>query len=236
MILPLLLHTGFVSTILPWKIQITVWRFTFECGFQGSVVASGFPIRARNGESGIELPLGLMIELAGVIGPVAYRGGIVLKGFSSILFPSTTPRILAGKDNTSVQWHLICISDDFPTNLSLLNTFEDRWQCQVTELDLLSQARTFLNCYKKINVHLATKEVAYDKIRQPTIRPSKPKAEFTGFSTGLGFSKLLGINVSVNFTVPKSIRVQRKSDSYNQMLSFSSSMPVILYDTCDQRA
>lgn len=71
--------------------------------FQGGVVASGFPIRTRNGESGIELPLGLMIELAGVIGPVAYRGGIVLKSFSSILFPSTTPRTLAGKDNTSVQ-------------------------------------------------------------------------------------------------------------------------------------
>lgn len=106
----------------------------------------------------------------------------------------------------------------------------------MTDLNLLSQARTFLGCYKKINVHLTTKDVAYDKIRQPTIRPSKPKAEFTGFSTGFGFSKLLGVNASVNFTVPKSIRVQRKSDSYDQMLSFSSSMPVILYDTCDQRA
>lgn len=106
----------------------------------------------------------------------------------------------------------------------------------MTGLDLLSQARTFLGCYKKINVHLATKEVAYDKIGQPTIRPSKPKAEFTGFSTELGFFKFLEFNVSVNFTVSKSIRIQKKSDSYDQMLSFSSSMPVILYDTCDQRA
>lgn len=77
----------------------------------------------------------------------------------------------------------------------------------MTELDLLSQVRTFLDCYKKINVHLATKEVAYDKIRQLTIRPSKSKAEFTDFSTELRFFKLLELNASVNFTISKSIRI-----------------------------
>ena len=71
--------------------------------FQGGVVASGFPIQDRNGESGIELPLEVMIELAGVMGPVAYKGGIVLKGFSSILFPCKMPSMLAGKDIISMQ-------------------------------------------------------------------------------------------------------------------------------------
>ncbi|KAH0556064.1 hypothetical protein GP486_005996 [Trichoglossum hirsutum] len=72
-------------------------------------------------------------------------------------------------------------------------------------------------------------------MQKSATHPSKPKAEFTGFSTEIG-SKFFGINASANFMIPKNIRIQRNSNSYDQMLSFSSNIPVILYDTSDQRA
>lgn len=204
--------------------------------FQGGVIAWGFPFRGRNGQSGIELPLGVMIELADIVGPVFYEGGIVLKGFSSIIFPVSRSDLSAEHGDNSIQWHSIHTLNDSPANLSLLKNFENRWLCQPTEMDKLIHTRTFLGCYKKVIVHLATKEVAYNIIEQSALRPSKPMAELTGLNFGAGFNKIVALNSAAVFTIPKNIRVQRKSDSYDQMLTFSSKMPVILYDTFDQRA
>jgi hypothetical protein len=204
--------------------------------FGNWALAQGFPIRPRHGEFGLELPFSAMIQLSEVLGPVSYRDGVVLKGHSSILFPVQSPVMSSDPEQTSGQWHLIHLQSQDFANLSLLDRVEDRWPCQFADLETLPLVRTFLGCYKKVKVHLATQDGAYSFMQYSATRSSKPKPELSGFSFGGSIAKIVGLSSSANFTIPKHSLIQRDFGPYEQALAHLSKLPVILYDTFDRRA
>ena len=72
--------------------------------FLNGVLAHGFPIKPRDGEVGVELPFEAMTFFAGIIGPMEYKRGLVLKGFSTIIFPKSPPPLTTNSNQKSVQW------------------------------------------------------------------------------------------------------------------------------------
>lgn len=209
----------------------TCWHPLFANG----VLAHDFPIPPRNGEVGVELPFEAMIQLAGVIGPVEYRCGLVLKGYSTMIFPKSIPSVSPKSKQRSTQWHLIYQENDL-VMLSSMIEHENRVLCSMESLDSLAHSRTFLGCYKEVDIHLGTPTVAYDRIHSSGAITLGRKPELSSFTLGFSLPKFGGPSASMSFTLSKRLSLARKEDSYEQVLSHCSNMPMILYDTCDRRA
>ena len=213
-----------------------IWPTSRACWhplFLNGVLAYGFPVRDREGKVGVELPFDAMTYLAGISGPVEYRGGVVLKGFSTIIFPKPQT---TGSDQTSGQWHLIYNRKSTPIPLSLLAEEKGRALLPLEGLVSLAQERTFLGCYKQVDIHLGTEDIAYERINFSHASPPRRKLEFSGLGLGLSIPKFGGPSATVNFTYPKRLSLTREEKSYEQILSYSRTMPLILYDTFDRRA
>lgn len=205
--------------------------------FQNWVLAEGFPIQPRNGEKGIEISFAAMIQLAEVLGPVTYEEGVVLKGISSILFPVQAPVLSTDWNNTSAQWHLIHVPDQEFASLSMLDQFTNRWRCQFNDLEKFLACRTFLGCYKKVKVLLATRDYPYSLVEYSQSHESTPKPRFSGFSAGLSAAfHGVGVSGSANYTVPNHALIKKDFGPYEQALAYCSVLPVILYDTLSHRA
>ena len=68
--------------------------------FENCVIAMGFPIPERsNGEKGIELPYELMTSQAGILFSKTYKGGLFLRGLSTLIYPTAS-----WENHQSVQW------------------------------------------------------------------------------------------------------------------------------------
>lgn len=204
--------------------------------FLNTVLAYGFPIRPRDGGSGVEISFEAMTYFAGIIGPLEYKGGVVLKGFSTIIFPKPLPSQTITSEPESVQWHLIYDRKPAPISLTLLADDTSRALWPLNELELLAQARTILGCYKDVDIHLGTKETAYDRVGLSETTFPRRKLEFTGLTFGMTLPKFGGPSAAVHFTKPKRQSLTREERSYEDILSYGSSMPTILYDTSDRRA
>ena len=201
--------------------------------FLNGVLAFGFPIRARDGEIGIEIPFEAMTYLAGISGPMEYGGGLILKGYSTIIFPKPLSPRSIDLGQTSCQWHLIYDRKPTPLPLSMLAGEESRALWPLMDLMSLVHKRTFLGCYKKVNIHLGTKDVSYDRITYSHTNPSRRKPEISGFSFTFALPKFGGPSATTNFTIPKRLSLTREEHSYEQILMYGSTMPLILYDTSD---
>jgi hypothetical protein len=103
-------------------------------------------------------------------------------------------------------------------------------------LTFLAQERTFLGCYKEVHIHLGTKDMAYDRIGFSQANPPGRNPEFSGFSFTFSLPKFGGPSATANFTVPKRLSLTREEHCYEHILSYGSTMPLILYDTSDRRA
>ena len=204
--------------------------------FANGVIAYGFPIPPRDGEIGVEIPFEAMIELADIIGPVEYRGGLLLKGYSTMIFPKPLPSLSPGAGQKSAQWHLVYQTDDTLAMLSSVAQHGTRMLCPLDQLDTLVNARTFLGCYKEIQVHLGTDTAAYDRISSSNAKVLRRKFELSGFTLSFSLPKIGGPSAAASFTLPKRLSLARTEDSYEQVLSYSMKMPIVLYDTSDRRA
>ncbi len=210
----------------------TCWHSLFTNG----VLAYEFPIRSRCCEVGVELSFKAMLQLAGIIGPVQYRGGVVLKGYSKILFPQSTTSLSPVSSPESTQWHLVYQTDGDFIDLSSIAEYNDRVLCTLESLESLMHSRTFLGCYKEVNIHLGTETASYHQIDTSNAKDLKRRPELSSFTFGLSLPKFGGPSASMTYTLPKGLSISRKEDSYEQVLSLGSYMPMILYDTSDRRA
>ena len=204
--------------------------------FLNGVLARGFPIRPRDGEIGVELPFEAMMYFAGIIGPMEYRGGLILKGFSTIIFPKTPPPLRTNPNPISVQWHLVYDRKSTPISLALLSKEHNQALWPLSDFEFLAQRRTFLGCYKEVNIYLGTKDMAYDRIGFSQADLPTRKPIFSGFTLSFTIPKLGWPSAGVHFTKPKRQSLTREEDSYEGILSHGSDMPLILYDTSDRRA
>ena len=151
----------------------TCWHPLFTNG----IIAYDFPVRPRLGQIGVELPMEAMLQLAGVIGPVYCRGGIVFKGYSTIIFPKSMTPSSTASGPISTQWHLVYKAGNEYLDLSSASEFEERLQCTTETLESLVHSRTFLGCYKEVNVHLATEATLYHQIANSNAKDWKPKPQ-----------------------------------------------------------
>lgn len=76
--------------------QKPCWHYIFR----GLSLVHGFPIRPREEEKGVELPLDLMLGLSHVWYSIECHGTTVLNGYSTALVP-------VRKTERSLQWHLL---------------------------------------------------------------------------------------------------------------------------------
>ncbi|RDW67029.1 hypothetical protein BP5796_09778 [Coleophoma crateriformis] len=198
--------------------------------FFNPVIACGFPIPRRNDEKGLEVPIHIMTALCGASHTIEYKGGIVIKGFSSMLVP-----LKRSASGDSIQWHLIRNEDD-----SRLPYWEVDKRCPgralVDSVDMASLAstRAFLGWWGTTTTHLGTDEANYHNLSWSAIREPQRPATFSGGS--LGFQNL-GTG-EISFSVgPKDGKLHvSRSGPYQRIIKHASNTPVILYDSDEKRS
>ncbi|MCJ1270198.1 hypothetical protein MMC22_010094 [Lobaria immixta] len=209
--------------------------------FPDTVIAYEFPVPPRSTETGLELPFDIMLRLARITYAVTYDDGLVLSGFSTLIFPSAhhKPQSQAKTQSHSIQWHLVT-SADGSTRISagVELAQRDRLWIKINDEELLRSARTFLGHCKVSCVHLGTENSGFSDISQSSLADDKPNPTIsvrsgTISTSGMG---ILGAAMNVEAVLPKPLARLIKSDHYNDILRTAKSMPIILYDADKQQA
>ncbi|KAF2139010.1 uncharacterized protein K452DRAFT_310970 [Aplosporella prunicola CBS 121167] len=107
--------------------------------FGNAVIAAGFPIPPRQGEIGLEVSVDTIAGILGIQHAVEYNGGVVMKGFSSLLVP-------VAKNDRTIQWHLIT-NESPDIRLSYqdgLRRCKDRLMRDVVGLDAIRTTRAIV--------------------------------------------------------------------------------------------
>ena len=203
--------------------------------FKNCVIAMGFPIPERNnGEKGIELPYELMTSQAGILFPKTYKGGLFLRGLSTLIYPTAS-----WANHQSVQWH-INYSCNFPQlpagtlplDESLDEVRESNWMRCTALQQLASAPRTFLGYCKDINIYLATEDseisqVTYSQAEYESHRPALLLDSLAGGTSGMG---MVSAQTSMRFVRPKGLVKCSMHDTLPGLLDSAQLRPVLLYD------
>jgi hypothetical protein len=128
--------------------------------FNGCVIAGGFPIPKRGDHHGVELSFTFMAPLGRIWYPKEYLDGVVLKGFSTILVPTSISQ-------DGVQWHFIG-HDDKRKEISMA---EVKKHCGVVvehvPMEELAKKRTFVGYCPEVHIHLGTRDSGFEQIEAP---------------------------------------------------------------------
>ena len=140
----------------PLEVEASCWQPLFA----GSIIVPGFPTPARSGQVGIELPYSVMTSVARIWHPIEHDGGIILKGFSTMLVPiSCTAEF--------IQWHFISVRVGKRLRMA---TFEDRikdWH-RFKSLDEIGNKRMFIGFCRRIKILLGTREADFASVSYST--------------------------------------------------------------------
>jgi hypothetical protein len=193
--------------------------------FTNSVLARDFPVRFRPREwgQGVEVPFQMMARLAGIQFSVKHKGGIYLRGASTLLFPTNA-------NTTAVQWHLIVSN---PKNPWILDEKLDSQECyNIQDEDRLSKARTFLGVYKKAAVHLGTSNCKFD-VDYSGADDEKPSGGCSLDAVQLGTSGMgiFGGQATFKFIQTKGLLAAGHQNSFERILGTAKTTPIILFDT-----
>jgi hypothetical protein len=213
------------------------WHSLFGSG----VIASEYPIPERRNEVGIEIPLQLMLRLARVLSVATYEGGVILNGFSTLLFPtsfSSSPSV-DSKISDSVQWHLVSNKQPgLPVDVGdELAKHWDHW-VRIADVITLAKARTFLGYCKVAQICLGSESMDYSTIDYSSLRDDQPNPEVsirsaTFGTSGLGF---FGAELEAGIDIPRSIGMNVRLDSFDDILVSTRESPVLLYDAEEKQA
>ena len=202
--------------------------------FKGSILARGFPIPPRSGQVGVEIPYSVMTSLARVLYPIEFEGGILLKGYSTMLLPtSCTPE--------SIQWHFVSSEGNKRLPTASVKDFNGNW-CKTQQIEDVSEKRSFLGYCERVKVTLGTREAKYNSVGYSTYTPKAGrKLELSGFTTNFAFAAhgLPGPILGLNFTLSKTQATIRKNliyQDYVGMLDDMTKRPLILYDVDAKRS
>jgi len=206
-------------------------RSCWHAIFPNGIIAHGFPIPPREQKFGLELPFELMVTLSGVLYPIEYYKGVILKGRSTALIPT-------GEDQSSTQWHFVSsgskdkqlLLDSIPISVS--KGFE------TLDLDRLRKARTFLGYCRNAEIHLGTVESNYKNIMRSGTKPEKPRVNIaTKLSILIGSSGSFAFSLGTELTLPRSLRATTMALNLplRDRLRRARNQPLILYDTETKR-
>lgn len=197
--------------------------------FCGASIFRGFPIPKRQNEMGLELPLDIMVEIAGVRHAVEFEGSVVLKGFSSMFVP-----IRRSEDR--VQWHLIC-NPDCETRLSYGDTLgrcHNRATLEEVNLECLRTTRAIVGWCSGAGALLGSEMANYENIDYSGAEDADTPLKVAGGSLG---SQQFGV-AQLNFALgPKDGKFHfQRSGPYRRIVSAAEKSPIVLYDTAENRA
>ena len=212
----------------------TCWQSLFP----SSVFALGFPIPERVDYCGLQLALGVMLDLAGIMHYVDVQDagaggvGIYYKGPRSLLFPTDYD-----KDSKTVQWHLIW-REDSPLAPGILYESE-QGKSWVTALgpDELQSSKAILGYCRKTAILLGTKErlESYKQLAASRADQDRPAPE-VALSTatisisaaGFATAQLAG---GIKYRRGLSVARIEASLKYAHLLDSAETQSVILFDT-----
>jgi hypothetical protein len=197
--------------------------------FCGASIARGFPIPERQGETGLEIPLEIMAEIAGVRRAVEYEGGVIMKGFSIMFVPMK-------RSGNRVQWHLIS-SPDYETRLSyrdVLDHCQDRASLDEVDLECARTTRAIVGWCSAATSLLGSDTANYLNIEYSGADDAETSLKFAGAT--LGFQQF-GI-AQFDFTLgPKDGKCHfQRSGPYKRIICAAEKTSVVLYDTAEKRA
>jgi hypothetical protein len=195
--------------------------------FVNAVLAQGFPIPKRNGETGIELPFELMTSLARTRYLSNFENGVVLKGFSTILFPTS-----GISSSNSVQWH--CVSSAGGSRIPILEIRKYPW-VKFTTLEQVKQKRTFLGYYKRAYICVGTTDSSYATIDFSSAPRERARFSLAGLTASLGVPKFGGLSISLNYTLTKGLMKTASASDFDGILLTAKELSFVIYDTESRR-
>ena len=197
--------------------------------FYGSVIARDYPIPRRQWEKGLELPFHLMTTLTGPLQPILYDGGIILQGYSRLLFPMSL------SESGTLQWHLVT-SNSRREALPEGTIHQYHW-LKIRNPQQLTAVRTFLGYCRHAVVELGTempvdchKKIHFSGADYESHGPSlQGPSSITWGSSGMG---IFGGTITHPIIWGKSLadNIVGQNHSYLDVLNLAMKTPMILYD------
>lgn len=222
-----------------------------------SILACGFPIAPRDAGLGLEVPVPLMMYLAGVHYPIEYNGqGIVFRSHirpDPEDFSMLVPTQKLGK---AVQWHFVETKtdqvrlDDDEERSRFTNDManSDSWY-QTKDLDVLMNSRAFLGCWPYAKVLIGTREFCSRTIQDSGLPTAGLELQIsTAGNVNVGGNISAGIatilRVGMAFGIAFGLEVRRAQQAIipagqvGLPLVFrnAAQQPLLLYDSEAQRA
>lgn len=204
-----------------------------------SVIAKGFPIPARNGENGMELPLEVMITISRIFTLAIVDGKYYFLGVFTALIPTKT------FGHKSLQWHFIQNSHKriFPQDLPRTSVLSAKEFEEVADFKVLfyqlSRRRHFLGWCEFSQITLGTEIGTYTLRSTDAPEPSKSlQVQNFGANIGTPGMGFLNAGVTANFTI-SSTRVPQDHGGllhYESILRRARRLPYIIFDVDTKRA
>lgn len=197
--------------------------------FHEAVIVPGFPIPGRAEEVGLEIPLEILVGIAGVSHAVEYKGGVVMKGFSHMLVPIR-------KKHDRIQWHLVSGLDpkrrlSYSDGLSL---WSHRASLDEVSLEDLPKSRAFIGWCSVADSRLGSGTATYENIDYLGAADAGSRVRCSGAS--LGFQQFGMAALDFRFGVKDGKCHFQRTGSYENIVSIAEKTPVALYDTGEHRA
>lgn len=222
-----------LDTLEPVITPVMCWHSLFT----HTPIAVEFPIFPRIDGVGLAIAPTLMAYMAGIIMPVEYHGGLILKGLSSILVP-----IRECDDGKAIQWHLFAThpTDGFFSLRTPESGDNDIDFLKIQDAKTLFEKQAYLGWCKEAKILLGTLESKYAAVNWSGPAPEQSRYSLSGFTLGLSSSGMgaFGPSTALNFAIAKNQRA-RFMDIEQQLtvrLKLSISKPSLIYDTASQRA
>ncbi|KAF2228897.1 hypothetical protein EV356DRAFT_35524 [Viridothelium virens] len=222
-----------------------------------STLTCGFPISPRDTGLGLEIPVPLMMHLAGVHLPIEYNDqGIVFRSHIrpdprdfSVLVPTQ-------KLEKAIQWHFAetkthqADPDDDNERSRFMNDManSDSWY-QTKDLDVLLNSRAFLGCWPHAKVLIGTGEFHSRTILDSGLPTTKPELLIStvgnvnvggnvsaGIATILRFGTHFGIPFGYELRRGLRDRVPASQVGHPVVFRDAAQQPLLLYDSEAQRA
>jgi hypothetical protein len=206
--------------------------------FPSSVFALGFPIPTRADYVGLQLPFGVMLDLAGIMHHVDVKDasigarGIYFKGPRSMLFP-----IGYLKDAKTVQWHLIWDEDStLPPGLIYEKEQSKSWVITLGLHELESSVAILGYC-RKTAILLGTESRLkfYEQLAPSRANVDRPSPEIALSTATISISAagFATAQLAGDIKYRKGLSIARHQDSlkYNQLLDSAERQSIILFDT-----
>ncbi|MCJ1405071.1 hypothetical protein MMC11_008297 [Xylographa trunciseda] len=196
--------------------------------FTNAVIVHGFPVASRaNDEEGLELSFDVMIALSGVQYSAIFKGGTILKGFSSMLIPTVSY-------DDSVQWHFWYSHTGDQLDYSEV---PDKQRVLVSEIDM-QKKRAFLGWCERAEIHLGTRGTKYTELKCSSALEPGEHMTWSGvapsFNAGI-FNTGIGLTFQLKFGARDGNIHFSREGSLQKIIGWAEKMPVILYEPEEMR-